>query len=92
MQIMKAPATMTSLELVDTINEVRAAEGKKPLRHANFMAKIEKHPAIDSPKYLGQYKDSTGRKPERIPASALRFDNKNSLQALPSKRGQLFIL
>ena len=51
---------MTSLELADTINEVRAAEGKKPLRHANFMVKIEKHPAIDSPKYLGLYKDSTG--------------------------------
>jgi len=61
MQITKAQATMTSLELVDTINEVRAAEGKKPLRHDNFMVKIEKHPAIDSPKYLGQYKDSTGR-------------------------------
>ena len=54
-------ATMTSLELVETINEVRKAEGKKPLRHDNFITKIEKHPGIDSPKFLGQYKDTTGR-------------------------------
>ena len=25
------------------------------------MVKLEKHPSIDSPKFLGQYKDSTGR-------------------------------
>lgn len=31
------------------------------MRHDNFMVKIEKHPGIDSPKFLGQYKDSTGR-------------------------------
>ena len=60
MQIKKAQATMTSLELVDTINEVRAAEGKKPLRHAHFIAKIEKHPGFNSAEFLAQYKDSTG--------------------------------
>lgn len=52
--------TMSSLELVNIINELRE-EGKAELRHDNFMVKIEKHPGIDSPKFLGQYKDSTGR-------------------------------
>ena len=52
--------TMSSLELVKIINELRE-EGKAELRHDNFMAKIENHPGIDSPKFLGQYKDSTGR-------------------------------
>lgn len=44
---------MTSVELVEIINTVRSSEGKKPLRHDNFIAKIEKHPGIDSPKFLG---------------------------------------
>ena len=52
--------TMTSLELVEVINSSRE-EGKAELRHDNFMTKIEKHPGIDSPKFLGQYKDATGR-------------------------------
>ena len=52
--------TMSSVELVEVINTMRD-EGKAELRHDNFMAKIAAHPAIDSPKYLGQYKDSTGR-------------------------------
>lgn len=61
MELTTAQATMTSVDLVDTINEVRSAEDKKPLRHDHFIAKIEKHPGIDSPNFLGQYKDSTGR-------------------------------
>ena len=56
----KSPITMTSLELVELINHHRE-EGRAELRHDNFMAKIEKHPGIDSPKFLGQYKDITGR-------------------------------
>lgn len=52
--------TMSSVELVDVINEDRP-EGSAILRHDNFMAKIEKHPGIDSPKFLGEYKDTTGR-------------------------------
>lgn len=52
--------TMTSLELVEIINSLRE-EGRTELRHDNFLVKIEKHPGIDSPKFLGQYKDSTGR-------------------------------
>lgn len=52
--------TMSSIELVELINSVRDLE-RAELRHDNFMVKIEKHPGIDSPKFLGQYKDSTGR-------------------------------
>lgn len=52
--------TMSSLELVQIINELRE-EGKAELRHSDFMVKLEKHPGIDSPKFSGQYKDSTGR-------------------------------
>lgn len=53
-------ATMTSLELVEIINSMRG-EGSAELLHKNFMAKIERHPGIDSAKYLAQYKDTTGR-------------------------------
>jgi hypothetical protein len=52
--------TMSSVELVDVINEDREP-GSAELRHDNFMAKIEKHPGIQSPKFLGDYKDSRGR-------------------------------
>lgn len=52
--------TMSSIELVELINSVRDLD-RAELRHDNFMVKIEKHPGIDSPKFLGQYKDSTGR-------------------------------
>ena len=55
------PATMSSVELVQLINESRLAQGKKTLRHDNFMTKIEKHPGINSPKFLGEYKDASGR-------------------------------
>jgi hypothetical protein len=53
-------STMSSIELVDLINSMREP-GRAELRHDHFMAKIEKHPGIDSPKFLGQYKDSTRR-------------------------------
>jgi len=45
--------TMSSLELVDVINEVRKANGKSKLRHDNLIKKIESHPGITSPKFLG---------------------------------------
>ena len=64
--ITKAVPTMSSLEIVDVINEERKAEAAGGefvvLRHADFMVKLEKHPGIDSTKFSGQYKDSTGRK------------------------------
>lgn len=52
--------TMSSIDLVSVINEMRK-DGAKELRHDNFMVKIESHPGINSPEFLGQYKDSTGR-------------------------------
>jgi anti-repressor protein len=58
--LMAGVATMTSLELVALVNEAREA-GRAELRHADFMAKLERHPGIDSTKFLAQYKDSTGR-------------------------------
>ena len=45
-------ATMSSFDLVETINSIRP-EGQAELRHDNFMVKIEKHPGIMSPKFLG---------------------------------------
>lgn len=58
-------AAMCSVDIVDVINEERKAEAAgmpfKTIRHDHFMVKLEKHPGIDSPKFLGQYKDSTGR-------------------------------
>lgn len=51
---------MSSVELVKVINDLRE-DGKAELRHSDFMVKLEKHPGIDSPKFSGQYKDSTGR-------------------------------
>lgn len=56
----KSIQTMSSVELVEVINELRE-EGKAELRHDNFMVKIENHPGIQSPKFLGDYKDSKGR-------------------------------
>lgn len=53
-------ATMSSLELVEIINSLRPS-GSAELQHKSLLAKIEKHPGIDSAKYFAQYKDSTGR-------------------------------
>lgn len=56
---------MCSVDIVDVINEERemeAAGGRfATMRHDNFTTKIEKHPGIDSPKFLGEYKDDKGR-------------------------------
>lgn len=54
--------TISSLELVTIINEVRAKEGKTTtLRHDNLIKKNEVHPGIDSRIFLGEYTDSIGR-------------------------------
>lgn len=58
--ILNQVKTMSSMEIVELINNHRA-EGRKQVRHDNFMVKIQSHPAINSPKFLGQYKDRTGR-------------------------------
>lgn len=78
---------MSSLTLVYTINEVRAAEGKKPLRHTHFIAKIEKHPGFDSAKFLAQYKDSTGRelKCYRLPKRECELMVMSESQAVQAK-------
>lgn len=61
MEIAKSQATMSTLAMVAIINEARAAESKRPLRHDNLLAKVEKHPGINSPKFLGEYKDASGK-------------------------------
>lgn len=58
--ITTATPTISSVELVEIINSMRP-EGSAELRHDNFMVKIENHPGIQSPKFLGDYKDSRGR-------------------------------
>lgn len=52
--------TMSSVELVEVINDDREP-GSAVLLHKNFLAKIERHPGIDSAKFLAQYKDGSGR-------------------------------
>lgn len=54
-------ATMSSLELVEVINEIRVEEGRAELRHDNFMAKVEKHPGIDALKFKGVYVGGNGQ-------------------------------
>lgn len=60
-------ATMSSMEIVNVINEERKADAEAvgtrfvALRHDNFLVKIEKHPGIQSPKFLGDYMDERGR-------------------------------
>lgn len=55
-----ATPTMSSVELVDVINSMREP-GSAELRHDHFMAKIDKHPGIDGPKFRGIYRDSLNR-------------------------------
>lgn len=60
--------TMTSVELVEIINALRKP-GSKELRHDNFIAKIEKHPGIDAPKFVGTqaYGNRNTRKVYNLP-------------------------
>jgi len=56
--------TMSSLEIVDFINEYRAKNESNPvqLRHDSFMAKVPKVLGENqSPKFIGDYKDAKGR-------------------------------
>ncbi|HFF8269197.1 TPA: phage antirepressor KilAC domain-containing protein [Acinetobacter baumannii] len=58
------PVTMTSLEIVDFINEYRSENESHPvqLRHSDFMAKVPKVLGLElSEKFRSVYKDSTGR-------------------------------
>lgn len=87
MEIAKSQATMSTLAMVAIINEARAAEGKRPLRHDNLLAKVEKHPGINSPKFLGEYKDSTGRwlKCYRLPKRECELMVMSESQAVQAK-------
>ena len=51
-EIVTGPITMSSLDIVDLINAERD-KGSALLRHDNFMTKIENHPGITPPKFLG---------------------------------------
>lgn len=54
-------STMSSVQLVEVINEYRIIEQNTvSLRHDHFLAKIEKELVNDSPKYLGEYKSARG--------------------------------
>ncbi|WP_222115465.1 hypothetical protein, partial [Micrococcus luteus] len=54
---------MTSLEILDFINEYRAKNDDQPiqLRHADFMAKVQKVLGELSENYRSVYKDASGR-------------------------------
>lgn len=57
----QTPVTMTSLELVDYINNVRA-EGEPELLHKNFLAKVPQVLGEEtSAKFLADLPDSYGR-------------------------------
>lgn len=60
--------TMSSVELVEVINDLRE-DGKAELLHKNFMVKIESHPGIQPAKFLARYTDAKGeeRKCYRLP-------------------------
>ena len=54
-------STMSSVQLVEVINEYRKLEGNTVvLRHSDFLVKVEKELVNDSPKYLGEYKSARG--------------------------------
>lgn len=59
----KQPPQMSSLEIVDFINEYRAKNDDQPiqLRHADFMAKVQKVIGELSENYRSVYKDASGR-------------------------------
>ncbi|WP_409266803.1 hypothetical protein [Massilia sp. BHUDP2] len=59
--VLGGSGTMSSVDLVKVINEVRAEEGKAPLEHADFVKKIKAHPSIDAGKFSGIYVDSANR-------------------------------
>lgn len=54
-------ATMTSLELVDLINRVRAEEGKAVLAHSDFLKKVKEVLGEDGGKFSSIYLDSMNR-------------------------------
>ena len=73
--------TMSSLDLVDIINSMRP-EGSAELRHDNFMKKIENHPGITSPKFLGHVEIDIGNGAKR----------KSKCYHLPKRECELLVM
>ena len=96
-------ATMSSVELVEIINSMRD-DGAAELRHDHFMVKIEKHPGIDAPKFLGTqtYGNNNTRKVYNLPKREAElmvmsesrevqtrvYDRMSALEARPSLQPQ----
>lgn len=74
-------ATISSIELVELINSLRP-DGKAELRHDNFMVKIENHPGIASPKFLGHVEVSVGNGATR----------KSKCYHLPKREAELMVM
>lgn len=81
-RLMPPVITMSSMTIVDVINEERKAEAAgEPyavLRHDNFIAKIESHPGIDAPKFLGTQKYGNG--------------NTRKVYNLPKREAELMVM
>ncbi len=60
-QLAPVQATMSSLELVDLINEVRKASGKSLLNHSNYLKRVERHPGIQQDEFSAEYIGFTGQ-------------------------------
>ena len=73
--------TMSSLELVQIINELRP-EGKPELLHKNFLAKIENHPGITSAKFLAHVEIDIGNGAKR----------KSKVYNLPKRECELMVM
>lgn len=74
-------ATMSSLELVDIINSLRP-EGTPEIRHDNLMRKIENHPGIASPQFLGHVQIDIGNGAKR----------KSKCYHLPKRECELLVM
>lgn len=59
-QLAVSPVTMSSLDLLVVINEVRKDNGKPTLPHKNLLKKVESHPGIQPAKFLAGYIDEKG--------------------------------
>jgi len=72
---------MSSLELVDIINSLRP-EGTPEIRHDNLMRKIENHPGIASPQFLGHVQIDIGNGAKR----------KSKCYHLPKRECELLVM
>ena len=82
-----SPVTMSSLELVDLINEVRKASGKSLLKHSNFIKRVERHPGIQQDEFSAECMGSTGQKLKcyRLPQRECCLSLSSESQALQAQ-------